>query len=291
MIFPNTSQASKSVGWLARHALPALALVATMGANAQNTLPFSDDFNNRALNDPTIGNNWTWYDLAYTDAACSAGNEAGGYGPYSDGDGSDYVHGNQNFTNCDPDGGCYFRAGIVEPAAGNFALDVYGNQYSSSGDACSQVNIFQEFAATASGTYRLSANVQANPYVGIASTSRVGVFYKVLKASDTSYATLQYGKQTVSVPSSGTKAVTFEFTVDAANQGELLQVGFFNETTPASRDASAWWDDVAVAEVTPTSGGVGDNGGTAAVPTLPVTGLVILSLLAGWLGKRHLRRR
>ena len=76
--------------------------------NASNTIVFEDNFNDRSLTDATIGNNWTWYDTSFSDASCST--YVSGYGPYSDNDGSDYVHANNNYTRLGDNGTTFARA-------------------------------------------------------------------------------------------------------------------------------------------------------------------------------------
>src|SRR5210317_1263777 len=77
---------------------------------------FFDDFEDRTAEQPTLGNNWTWYDQWFDGTSCET--YVGGYGPWDDGDGSDYEQGNQNFANAGDDGGLYFRAGLEVPAWG-----------------------------------------------------------------------------------------------------------------------------------------------------------------------------
>ena len=267
--------------------------VAALSSQAQNTIPFEDTFESGggSVTDANVG--WTWADVAFSDAACSAGSATGSFGPFSDEDPSDYLHPNNNFQNCGDNGGCYFRAGIVDLGEGDLALDVYGNQYSNDADACSQVNVFQEFPGIAVGDYELTATVQNNEFAQRDPSARVGVFFKVLKSSDETFDELQYGKQTVA-PGDTPQTVTFQFTVEPGSAGELLQVGFYNETLPGQRNASALWDDVAIREQAsaPTPNpGVGSETNAASIPTVPFYGLLLLSVLAGWLGQRHLRQR
>ena len=161
-----------------------------------STPVFRDTFNDRTLTDATIGNNWTWYDTSFSDAGCTT--YVSGYGPWSDGDGSDYVHENNNFTRHGGNGAAYFRAGIVGDAR-NPALEVYQNQYST--QVCNEIKVFQEMTNLEAGTYTFSANVGLNPYTAIESGNEVGIFFKVLDVAG-GYAEAQVAKRKVTILSS-----------------------------------------------------------------------------------------
>jgi hypothetical protein len=161
-----------------------------------STPVFRDTFNDRSLTDETIGGNWTWYDTTFSDANCTA--YVGGYGPWSDGDGSDYVHANNNYTRHGDNGGAYFRAGLVGDSS-NPQLEVYQNQYAT--QVCNEIKVFKEFTNLAAGTYKFSAEVDINPYTPVASGNQVGVFFKVLDVAG-GYAEAQVAKQAVSLSSS-----------------------------------------------------------------------------------------
>ena len=158
--------------------------------NASNTIVFEDNFNDRSLTDATIGNNWTWYDTSFSDASCST--YVSGYGPYSDNDGSDYVHANNNYTRLG-DNGTYFRAGL-QGADGAASLEVYHNQFAT--QTCNEIKVFQEITNLADGDYRLSVSVSGNEYTPIASGNQVGLFFKVLDVAN-GYSEAQFSKQTV----------------------------------------------------------------------------------------------
>ena len=168
----------------------------TTMAGAAKPIPFSDDFNNRTLSDTTIGNNWTWYDHGFTSADCSTGKDEG-YGPYSDGNGDDYTHANNNFTNVGGNGGGYFRAGLEDDGNGGAALNVYDSQYAKK--ACNEIKIFQEFSvddkALLNGKYTFTATVKDNPNAATAEGNQVGVFFKVLDV-DGGYAETQFTRET-----------------------------------------------------------------------------------------------
>ena len=100
-----------------------------------------------------------------------------GYGPWSDGDGSDYVHENNNFTRHGGNGGAYFRAGIVGDAR-NPALEVYQNQYAT--QVCNKIKVFQEMTNLEAGTYKFSANVGLNPTLRSRAAIKSASFSKCL---------------------------------------------------------------------------------------------------------------
>jgi hypothetical protein len=267
-----------------------VSLAATVGmlicssvASAQ--ISFSDDFNDRTLLDPTIGNNWTWFDTGYA-ADCST--FVGGYGPYSDGDGSDYVHGNQNFTRLGGDGGGYFRAGL-QGADGAASLEVYHNQYA--GNPCNEIKIFQEFSGGAPGDYTFTATVIGNEFTPIGAGNSVGVFMKVLNV-DAGYSEAQFVKVPITPPAfdAAPLDVSFNFTVNSDVSNRIVQIGMYAQHGPGGT-ASAIWDNVAVAEAS-AGGGSGNGGSSAApnrIPALPLWALLGLASLIGLLGLRQKR--
>lgn len=221
--------------------------------NVQLTGPktFSDNFDNRTLSDATIGNNWTWYDHDFTSADCSTG-KGNGYGPYSDGDGSDYTHSNNNYTNVGGSG-AYARAGLEEDGAGGFALNVYDNQYATA--ACNEIKIFQEInvaPADLNGEYTLTANVKDNPNAATADGNQVGVFFKVLDVGN-NYAETQFTRETA-LP-------------------EQTDGGDTGGGDTGGGDTGGGTD------TTPTP--------SVPVPVMPLGGLLGLIALVGWLGLRR----
>ena len=266
----------KSLGVLALPAFLSLSFVSPI-ASAQ--IAFSDDFNDRTITQATVGNNWTWYDTGY-DADC-ASNPTAGYGPYSDGDGSDYVAANQNFAR-EGGAGTYFRAGLQ--GADNAALlEVYDNPFG--GDACNEIKVFQEFAGGAPGDYTFTATVIGNQYRAMQGS--VGVFMKVLDVED-GYSESQFVKQAVTAPSwdSAAGTVTFNFTVDSDVSNRIVQVGMYAQHA-AGETASAIWDDVSIAVAASGDSGSGSGSTAEGIPVLPLWALFGLAGLIGLMGLRR----
>jgi hypothetical protein len=264
---------------LATLALPALVSLSLVSPIASAQISFSDNFNNRAILDATVGGNWTWYDTGY-DADC-ASNPTGGYGPYSDGDGSDYVASNQNYAR-EGDAGTYYRAGLQ--GADNAALlEVYDNPFG--GDACNEIKIFQEFSGGAPGDYTFTATVIGNQYRAMQGS--VGVFMKVLNVDD-GYSEAQFVKQAVTAPSWDTAAatVTFNFTVNSDVSNRIVQVGMYAQHA-AGETASAIWDDVAIAVAASDDSGSSPGSDPASIPVLPLWALFGLASLIGLMGLRR----
>ena len=65
---------------------------------------FFDDFEDRVQDQPLIGNNWTWYDMTFAGDTCE-GETVAEFGPFSDGDGSDYGAENRNYYTASEDVG------------------------------------------------------------------------------------------------------------------------------------------------------------------------------------------
>ena len=183
-----TTNAILQVGMYARHGNGTTASGIWDDIELTGPQSFTDDFDDRQLNDATIGNNWTWFDTNWDTEDCS-GDSSGSYGPWSDGDGnSDYVADNNNYTRHGDNGANYFRAGLENDGNGGRALNVYHNQYATS--ACNEIKIFKEFnvpKGELDGSYTFTATVVANQYTEIAQGNEVGVFFKVLEG-DPSYA-------------------------------------------------------------------------------------------------------
>ena len=72
-------------------------------------------FENRVQDQALIGNNWTWYDQWFATEGCT-GEATAGFGPFDDGDGSDYEAANRNFFTVPEGTGDYYRAGLEVPA-------------------------------------------------------------------------------------------------------------------------------------------------------------------------------
>lgn len=139
-------------------------LVALFAASSlQAEILFFDDFEDRVRDQPTLGNNWTWYDATFGGDTCT-GETIGEFGPFSDGDGSDFEHENRNYWTASADqgqGDSYFRAGLEVPAwegALSNMLRVYGNQYVTA-TSCHRTLIFQQLDIAEAGPYTFSFDV------------------------------------------------------------------------------------------------------------------------------------
>jgi len=202
---------------------------------------FFDDFEDRVIDQPTVGNNWTWYDQWWDGATCT-GPAAGGFGPFDDGDSSDYEAANRNYVTADADQS-YFRAGLEVPAwegALSNMLRVYGNPgiQPNTGN-CERVLIFQETTLTAEhvGPMVFSFNVAQDQYGAPENGEITGAFVKVLRQSDQTWAELVFNTVETTPPqasspenvATGFQYIEFEVTEDLV--GELLQFGFYNDST------------------------------------------------------------
>jgi len=200
---------------------------------------FTDDFEDRVNDQARVGNNWTWFEQTFEGDTCT-GDPITEYGPYSDGNGSDYVVENRNYYTASNDvgqGDSYFRAGLEVPAwdgALTNMLRVYGNQYIEA-TTCERVLVFQEYTLEEAGTYTFSFDVAQDRFGAPENGEITAAFIKVLRQSDTSYTTLMFEtKITTPPPATSPEDVTtasqyIEFTVPAEMVGELLQFGFYND--------------------------------------------------------------
>ncbi|MDX2428359.1 MAG: hypothetical protein QNK22_06675, partial [Xanthomonadales bacterium] len=142
---------------------------------------FTDDFEDRLQDQALIGNNWTWYDQWFAEDGCT-GDATAGFGPFDDGDGSDYEAANRNFFTVPEGTGDYYRAGLEVPAwdgALTNMLRVYGNQYNTNGN-CQRTLIFQEMNAPEAGNYVFSFDVAQDRDSAPANAEVTAAFVKVL---------------------------------------------------------------------------------------------------------------
>jgi len=198
---------------------------------------FTDDFEDRVQDQALIGNNWTWYDQWFSEESCT-GDVAGGFGPYDDGDGSDYEQENRNFWTAGGDDS-YFRAGLEVPAwdgALTNMLRVYGNQYNEN-EVCQRTLVFQEMDAPEVGAYTFSFDVAQDKDGAPANGEITGAFVKILDPTN-GYATVLF-ETTKTTPLAATTvddvatlAHLIEFTITEEMVGKLLQFGFYNDVTP-----------------------------------------------------------
>ena len=227
---------------------------------------FSDNFEDRVQDQALIGNNWTWFNQTYAGDTC-AGEPVSEWGPYSDGDPSDYEQENRNYWTASNDvgqGDSYFRAGLEVPAWSddegapvvmNNMLRVYGDQYyDPDTGSCKRTLVFQEKTIDTSGTYRFSFDVAQDRFGAPANGEVTGAFVKILIQSDSSFATVLFETVITTPPVATTPenvttaAQDIEFTIPAEYIGELLQFGFYNDSSTnlgqGWATASALYDNV-----------------------------------------------
>jgi len=195
---------------------------------------FSDDFEDRVKDQALIGPGWTWYNQTYSDDQCTE--YSSGFGPYDDGNGSDYLQENRNYWTASQDvgqGDSYFRAGLEVPAWAtddgekvvlSNMLRVYGDQYYNPG-------------VTSAGSFTFSFDVAMDRYGSPANGEVTGAFVKVIKTSDLSYNELLFEHVETTPPVSSTpenasaRLQSIDFTVTAEMANELLQFGFYTDVT------------------------------------------------------------
>ena len=219
----------------------ALLLAGGYQAHVEAQLIFADDFEDRVKDQALIGNNWTWFDQTYGSDTCT-GAPIGEYGPYSDGNPSDYPADNRNYWTASAavgQGDSYYRAGLEVPAwegALSNMLRVYGNQYNPA-TTCQRVLIFKEASIAAAGVHTFSFEVAQDQYGAPANGEITAAFVKVLKSSDFSYANLLFKTVPTAPPPAtspdnvSTRFQYIEFDIPPAWVGELLQFGFYNDLT------------------------------------------------------------
>ena len=200
---------------------------------------FEDDFEDRVQDQPLIGKNWTWYDQWFAEEGCT-GEATAGFGPWDDGNGSDYEQENRNFWTAGGDDS-YFRAGLEVPAwdgALTNMLRVYGNQYNNN-EVCQRTLIFQEInSAPAAGAYAFSFDVAQDKDGAPANGEATAAFVKILDPAN-GYATVLFETvlttppEATSVDDVATLAQVIEFTIEEEMVGKLLQFGFYNDVTPS----------------------------------------------------------
>ena len=199
---------------------------------------FSDDFENRVNDQALIGSNWTWYDQWFAEDGCT-GDAAGGFGPFDDGDPSDYEAANRNFFTVPEGTGDYYRAGLEVPAwdgALSNMLRVYGNQYNIN-ESCQRTLVFQEMDAPQAGTYSFIFDVAQDKDGAPAFGEVTAAFVKVLDPAN-GYATVLFESASTTPPAASsvinvtTSRQGIDFTISEEMVGKLLQFGFYNDVTP-----------------------------------------------------------
>jgi hypothetical protein len=215
-------------------ALGALLLIGTVSAPACADPLFFDDFEDRTAEQPTVGSNWTWYDQWFDGTECE-GEAAGGFGPFDDGDDSDYEAPNRNFANVPAGTDDYYRAGLEVPAwEGSLSnmLRVYGNQYINYA-GCHRVLIFQEMTIMEAGSMVFSFDVAKDRFGAPANGEITGAFVKVLDPDD-GFATVLFERAETLLPENGlTETGYIDFVLGEELIGKLLQFGFYNDVVPS----------------------------------------------------------
>ena len=207
---------------------------------------FFDDFEDRVRDQAIIGPGWTWYNQTYADNECTE--FSSGFGPFDDGDDSDYLQENRNYWTASADvgqGDSYFRAGLEVPAWANDdgekvvlgnMLRVYGDQYYNPGvTTCKRTLVFQEMTVAAAGSFTMSFDMAMDRAGAPAFGEKTAAFVKVLRSSDGSFNEILFEHVETNPPvsstpenaSTRTEGVDFILTEDMV--GELMQFGFYND--------------------------------------------------------------
>jgi hypothetical protein len=287
-----------SIGHLAKLCSVLLLLVGFSTQAAAQAL-FFDDFENRVQDQVNIENNWTWFEQDFAGTTCT-GNSVGEWGPWSDGNPDDYLQENRNFWTAGQQGDSYFRAGLEVPAWDGVMTNmmrVYGNQYSPHTD-CHRVLVFEEMPAASAGDFTFSFDVaQAQFGAEPANGEITGAFVKVLKSSDTSFATLLF-ETVITTPPPATSpgdvtsaSQSINFSVPPEWVDELLQFGFYSDVTTSIGQSpwtsSALYDNVELAPaviVEPPK----FTGDTEGIP-IPLWAMILMSGLLLYVGGSRLR--
>ncbi len=256
-------------------AFSVLLATTVLGSSAVADTLFFDDFEDRVKDQPLLGPGvpggpgWTWYNQAYTDNQCTA--YLSGWGPYDDGDGSDYLQENRNYWTASAavgQGDSYFRAGLEVPAWASTEgekvvlsnmLRVYGDQYYAPEGAvsCKRTLVFQEMPVDTTGSFTFSFDVAMARSGPPASGEVTAAFVKVIKTSDFTYEEMLFEKVETHPPVSSTPenastaSVSIDFTITDEMIGELLQFGFYNDIVESLGQewgkAAALYDNVKLA--------------------------------------------
>jgi hypothetical protein len=248
-----------------------LLALAGLSSQASAQTLFSDDFEDRVKDQALVGPGWTWYNQTFDNDTC-AGDPTSGWGPHDDGDPSDFLQENRNYWTASADvgqGDSYFRAGLEVPAWGTdeddpVVLDnmmrVYGDQYYNPGvTTCKRTLIFQEMPVEGAGTFTFSFDVAQDRFGAPANGEMTGAFVKILRSSDSTWATILFEKIDTTPPFATTpENVTtayqeIQFTIPAEFVGELLQFGFYTDLSEnLGQDwgtSAALYDNVMLASV------------------------------------------
>lgn len=230
---------------------------------------FSDDFEDRVADQAAVGNNWTWYDQTFPADICNDDDTPVGFGPFDDGDGSDYEVENRNYFTASEDvgqGDSYFRAGLEVPAWAtdegapvvmSNMLRVYGNQYNEA-LTCQRVLIFQELTIETTGTFAFKFDVAQDRFGAPANGEVTAAFVKVLDPNN-GYNTDFFEAVKTNPPAASTPLnVTTEtmdivFTITEDMIGKLLQFGFYADSSEnlgqTWANSAALYDNVSLGPV------------------------------------------
>jgi hypothetical protein len=226
----------------------ALLALGGLTNQAEAQVLFSDDFEDRVRDQALIGPGWTWYNQTYSDDACTE--YVSGFGPYDDGDGSDYLQENRNYWTASADvgqGDSYFRAGLEVPAWAtdegekvvlSNMLRVYGDQYYNPGvTTCKRTLVFQEMDVENAGSFTYSFDVAMDRAGAPAFGETTAAFVKVLKRSDGSYDEILFESVETNPPVSSTpenastEFGSIDFVIPDEMVGELMQFGFYTDVS------------------------------------------------------------
>jgi len=228
--------------------------------------------------------------IAQTSFSWAAGDDLSGWNGYInafDIDCTTYRGYGYGYT-INPDGG-------IDGNVVNLTADGYMNVFSNYGDGnqpniCLETNVYREVVITAGdeGDYRMNFEPIVPAPADTGATTKA--FIKVLNFGDYSDTGLS---AYVDTPANGTVATTIS-AADLAGGDLRVQFGFL--TVAAGYDPSGmFYDNIAFAEglaaPAPPGPPVVTPGDPTAVPALPTYGLMLLAVLAGWLGQRQLRNR
>ena len=161
--------------------------------------------------------------------------------------------------------------------------------------------IFQDVLNIAAGDFTFSYDVAKDRYGAPANGEIIGAFVKVLKSSDNSYAELIFDTLASQIPADfATVPQSIDFTIPAEMAGELLQIGFYNDLSPALgqswETSGAYYDNIVLAPavveppVEPPEPPPGKYNGDAAVP-VPFWAYLIIAGLLAFVGGSKLRSR
>jgi hypothetical protein len=250
-----------SVSYLTILCSAMLALVGYSSDTLAQAL-FSDDFQDRVKDQPLIGRDYTWFNYTFAGNEC-AGDPIFWWGPWEDGNGSDFFQENRNYWTASNDfgqGDSYFRAGLEVPAWDGVTTNmmrVYGDQYyDPQAQGCKRSTVFQEMEIAGAGGFTFSFDVAQDRYGAPQNGEGIGAFVKVIRPS-AGYATVLFDSIEALPPvatspgdvTTASQDIKFDISLDMV--GDILQFGFYAEWTPALgqswAQAGAYYDNLVLA--------------------------------------------